>query len=331
MRRRLAKPRHAFTLVELLVVIGIIAVLVALLLPMLGGARRAARDVACRSNIRQICVTLHAYAAEHKGKFPPNIDFVLVRPGQYTTNYWFDADRIGRYLKNYRVSKFAYGGSLYYPNSLIGGVLACPADEGGSRSYAMNWWASSRVTGGSPNGSVERSTDVPGAGRGFGAAARNGSKLILVVESISFVSDGYGGFMGFPYNGQASWNSLWMPPAHLSPGWYFRGQLLALANSSAPLPPGFRYLPAQTKFHYARHAARPGPKPRADDAFRWRGPAFTAARGRTNIGFVDGHVQGFDADDLADPRTARSRFVALWSPLDPQHERPTYAGWPIYP
>jgi prepilin-type processing-associated H-X9-DG protein len=60
----------AFTLVELLVVIGIIAVLVGLLMPALIGARKRANSVKCASNLRQIALTLNIYADRNKGWVP---------------------------------------------------------------------------------------------------------------------------------------------------------------------------------------------------------------------------------------------------------------------
>ena len=72
---RLHNPRRlyrAFTLVELLVVIGIIAVLISVLLPALSRARAQAIKVQCASNLRQVGLSMMLYANDNKGFFPPS-------------------------------------------------------------------------------------------------------------------------------------------------------------------------------------------------------------------------------------------------------------------
>src|SRR4051812_20755438 len=80
--------RHAvaFTLVELLVVIGIIAVLVGILLPALQRARRQAMTIQCASNMRQVAQAMLMYINDHKGVLPPAGAPVL--PGLYENGWW---------------------------------------------------------------------------------------------------------------------------------------------------------------------------------------------------------------------------------------------------
>jgi type II secretory pathway pseudopilin PulG len=73
MRRAMpGRSRQAFTVVELIVVIGVIGVLAALLLPAVQAAREAARSTQCLNNLRQLGIALHNYHETHSC-FPPAV------------------------------------------------------------------------------------------------------------------------------------------------------------------------------------------------------------------------------------------------------------------
>jgi prepilin-type N-terminal cleavage/methylation domain-containing protein/prepilin-type processing-associated H-X9-DG protein len=126
------RRRRAFTLVELLVVIGIIAVLIGIVLPVLGRAREHAYRVQCCSNLRQIGQALVIYLNQSKGLMPVAPKHASGAGGTNDYDAWY-----------YRTSPMLPNGpyAIYdnLPNSPVGRilklstkntkVLVCPTDR----------------------------------------------------------------------------------------------------------------------------------------------------------------------------------------------------------
>ncbi len=79
------KTGRAFTLVELLVVISVIALLMGILMPAIGKARNVAKRTACQSNLRQIGVAFRAYLDDNRDIFPPACEYptLVTDPNDY--------------------------------------------------------------------------------------------------------------------------------------------------------------------------------------------------------------------------------------------------------
>lgn len=161
MKHPLSNSRQAFTLVELLVVIGIIAVLISILLPSLHKAREAANRTACMSNMRQIITATIMYINDNDDWLPGANWGTNLTPGWlYTLPNGLPASIAARNLND---DKGVMTGTLY-PYLKTKQVYHCPADveprTGGPirnlTSYLMNGEVTSNTNSGAKRHKITR-------------------------------------------------------------------------------------------------------------------------------------------------------------------------------
>ncbi|MEM1011702.1 MAG: prepilin-type N-terminal cleavage/methylation domain-containing protein [Planctomycetota bacterium] len=304
-----ASQHRGFTLVELLVVIGIIALLVGILLPTLSRARQSANNVKCASNMRQLAQSMTNYSIDFNSRYSPNFYDVALVPGNPLAGVrrleWLSAERIGLYLPK---DDLAAG-----TENLLGGVFQCPSDESEAlRSYAMNAFASSDLHAGAigPDingnfgidpGFLDSLVRVPTASTGlprgeqWNATVSDATSMILFGEAWQITQDADGTYSRPVIGG----------PHGVTPAAKF------IEVQVAPFPNALGYPRMASDIDFSRHG-RDVPEP---DQPQFR-------NGTANFAFADGHVELLTSralttvGDESDPDTWISTGKAKWSPLD---------------
>jgi prepilin-type N-terminal cleavage/methylation domain-containing protein len=116
------RTRQAFTLIELLCVIAVIAILAGLIMPVLQNTTLRAYDTKCMNNLRQIGMAANAAANDNDNTYPPiEIDG--------DSNIVYDSLKLGEPLKTMDVALAPYG--------ITAEILKCPADVKGPNYFAQ--------------------------------------------------------------------------------------------------------------------------------------------------------------------------------------------------
>ena len=134
---RSARPCSAFTLVELLVVIGIIALLISILLPALNSARRSANAVKCAAALREIGNCFVMYASDNRGYLPPT------RLNKYEYDgVFYDSngtENLATTPAQIKTHMYWYNFLSKYITKVRGGTMSKQDDDGGRAKRTLIW------------------------------------------------------------------------------------------------------------------------------------------------------------------------------------------------
>lgn len=143
-RKHSMRAIGGFTLIELLTVIGIFAILAAILIPVASKVRANANASACLSNLRQLGAALHLYTSDNGGEYPPNRfnKSNPNRPGDPD-----DANRPGPYWQSLLAPYVEVDTNVLQLDTESAGVFYCPADERRATSYPVQSYGSNQLIG----------------------------------------------------------------------------------------------------------------------------------------------------------------------------------------